>query len=396
MRVHVLGAGIVGLACADELVARGHDVTVVDPAPGSGASRAAAGMLSPAGEAWWGEPDVHRLGVASAALWPSYAARLGVTLHDRGTLLLGRDAGDQQQVVRQAEVLGSLGVEVELLAGRDVRRLEPVAGRVAGGALLPEDRAVDPRAVVAALLARHQPRVVPSSSPAEGGSAGDVGGAGLDAPHAATDAVVLATGSRLPAPFAHLVRGVRGEVLRLRSDDPPRRVLRGWVRGEPVYVVPRADGEVVVGATVEEHDAPPVPTAGGALRLLSAARELVPGLDRAELVEATARDRPATPDHLPLVGPTHLPGTWLAAGHHRHGVLLAPLTARLLADAVEGAAPDPALDPRRFDPTAHQQPDQQPDQRPAQQPAQRPPGTSWDLSVRTRRSHDVTGREENR
>lgn len=331
MRLHVLGAGIVGLACADELVARGHEVTVVDPAPASGASYAAAGMLSPAGEAWWGEPDVHRLGVASARLWPSYAARLGVPLHERGTLLVGQDAADLQQVARQGEVLAGLGVEVELLGDREVRRIEPVLARVAGGALLPADRAVDPRAVVAVLLGRHRERVVGTR------------------PGGPVDGVVVATGSRLPAPFSHLVRGVRGEVVRLRSDDPPARVLRGWARGEPVYVVPRRDGGVVVGATVEEHDEPPVPTAGGVLRLLAAARDLVPGLDRAEVVEVTARDRPATPDHLPLVGPSHVARTWLAAGHHRHGVLLAPLTARLLADAVEGAEPDPSLDPRRFD-----------------------------------------------
>lgn len=338
MRLHVLGAGIVGLACADELVARGHDVTVVDPAPGSGASYAAAGMLSPAGEAWWGEPDVHRLGVASARLWPAYAARLGVALHERGTLLVGHDAADLQQVTRQAELLAGLGVEVDLLAGREVRRREPVLGRVAGGALLPEDRAVDPREAVAVLLERHRGRLVAACPP---------GGA---------DGVVVATGARLPAGLSHLVRGVRGEILRLRSDDPPERVLRGWVRGEPVYVVPRPGGGVVVGATVEEHDEPPVPTVGGTLRLLAAARELVPGLDRAEVVEVTARDRPATPDHLPLVGPSHVPGTWLAAGHHRHGVLLAPLTARLLADAVEGAEPDPAVDPRRFPPTREDTP----------------------------------------
>lgn len=331
MRVHVHGAGIVGLACADELLRRGHEVVVVDPAPGSGASHAAAGMLSPAGEAWWGEVEVHRLGVASAALWPAYAARLGVDLHRSGTLLLGRDSGDGQQVARQAEVLADLGVPVELLTGRQVTQLEPTVARVAAGALLPEDRAVDPRAVVAALLARLGSRVVAAT--------------GTDAP----EVTVLATGARLPAPYSHLVRGVRGEILRLRHDDAPSHVLRGWVRGEPVYVVPRPGGELVVGATVEEHDAAPVVTAGGVLRLLAAARELVPGLDRAELVEATARDRPATPDHLPLVGPTDDPATWLAAGHHRHGVLLAPLTARLLADGLDGAAPEPVLDPRRFD-----------------------------------------------
>lgn len=329
MRVHVLGGGVVGLACADELLARGHDVVVVDPAVGSGASAVAAGMLSPAGEAWHGEQDVHRLGVESARLWPSYAARLGVPLHDHGTLLVGHDADDRHDVRRQVELLAGLGVVTDLLSPAQVRRLEPGLGRVSGGARV-DDRSVDPRAVVAALLRRLAGRVHARE------------------PRAAADAVVLATGARLPEPWTHLLRGVRGEVVRLHTADPPRHVVRGWVAGDHVYVVPREGGEVVVGATVEEHDEPPVPTAGGVLRLLRAARVLLPALDRAEVLACAARDRPATRDHLPLIGPTHDPRTWFAAGHFRHGVLLAPLTARLLADALEGAAPDPAVDPRRL------------------------------------------------
>jgi glycine oxidase len=331
MRVHVLGAGIVGLACADELVARGHDVAVVDPAPGSGASAVAAGMLSPGGEAWHGEPDLHRLGAASARLWPAYAARLGVPLHDHGTLVVGHDAADRLDVERQAEVLEALGVDAAVLTSAQVRRLEPGVGRVSGGLVL-DDRAVDPRAAVAALLRRLGERVHARPRLED------------------ADAVVVATGSRLPAPWTGLVRGVRGEVVRLRTEDPPRHVVRGWVGGEPVYVVPRPGGEVVVGATVEEHDVEPVPTAGGVLRLLRAARVLLPSLDRAAVLGCEARDRPAAADHLPLVGPTRDPRTFLAAGHFRHGVLLAPLTAQLLADAVEGADPDPAVDPRRLTP----------------------------------------------
>lgn len=335
MRIRVLGAGIIGLACAAELVERGHDVVVVDPAPGSGASHAAAGMLAPAGEVWHGEHALHALGVASARLWPSYAAELGVPLHEAGTLLVGVDAGDRQEVERQALLLATHGEAVEVLDGRRVRGLEPALGRVSAAAVLAHDRAVDPRAVVAALLSALERRVVARP------------------PTARPDATVIATGARLPAPYDHLVRSVRGEILRLRSDVGLSRVVRGWVRGEPVYVVPRClgsggPGEVVVGATCEEHDGPPVVTAGGVRRLLAAATELVPGLDRAEVVEALARDRPGTPDNRPLVGPTGDPGVFLAAGHFRHGVLLAPLTARLLADAVEGAAPHPVLDPRRF------------------------------------------------
>lgn len=331
MRIHVLGAGIIGLACAAELLDRGHRVTVVDPAPGSGASRAAAGMLSPAGEAWHGEAEAWDLGVRSAALWPAYAAALGVPLHRTGTLLVGHDAGDAQLVARQVELLSGLGVDAAELGPRDLREREPALGRAVSGAFLPHDHAVDPRAVVSALLQRVE--VVP------------------ERPSEQVDATVWATGSTLPAPYDGLVRGVRGEVLRARCDDPPRHVLRGWVRGEPVYVVPRPGGEVVVGASVEEHARPPVVTLGGVERLLVAARALVPSLDGAELLEALARDRPATPDHLPLIGPVG-GGTFLAAGHFRHGVLLAPLTARLLADALEGGSVERAVDPRRFDPPA--------------------------------------------
>ncbi|KQV69690.1 hypothetical protein ASC64_07600 [Nocardioides sp. Root122] len=334
MRVHVLGAGIVGLACADELLARGHDVTVVDPTPGSGASAVAAGMLSPAGEASYGEPDVLRLGLASARLWPAYAAGLGVALHERGTLVVGHDSGDGQEVERHAEVLAGHGIRVDLLGPAEVGDLEPGLGHTARGIRL-EDRAVDPRAVVAALLARLHGRIEERE------------------PAANTDVVVVATGARLPEPWTRLVRGVRGEVVRLRTTEPPRHVVRGWAAGEPVYLVPRAAGEVVVGATVEEHDEPPVVTAGGVVRLLRAARVLLPALDRAEVLGCEARDRPATRDHRPLVGPTDDPRTWLAAGHFRHGVLLAPLTARLLADALEGAPSEPAVDPRRLLTTTH-------------------------------------------
>lgn len=342
MRVEVLGAGIVGLACAEELLRRGHDVVVVDPRPMSGASRVAAGMLAPGGEAWFGEDATFRLGVEAAGMWPQYAARLGVRLDACGTLVVGHDAGDAAQVERRRRLLHGWGYDVPppgvvLLGPADVRSLEPALARVHTGLLLP-DRAVDPRTVLAALAARLEGRVLDRR------------------PARRADAVVVATGDRLPAPYAPLVRGVRGEILLLRPETPvrlPRHVVRGWVAGEEVYVVPRADGRIVVGATSEEHDAPPRVSAGGVLRLLRAARELLPCVDRAEVLEVAARNRPATGDHVPLVGPGERDGEWLAAGAFRHGVLLAPLLARLLADSVEGAAPRPELDPRRFSYPTH-------------------------------------------
>lgn len=328
MRITVRGAGIVGLSCADELILRGHDVTVVDPAPGTGASHAAAGILSPSSEVWWNETDLLESGLRSLHLWPKFADRLGVRIHASGTLLAARDHGDLQQIERQLALLAACGRPAQLLGPREVTALEPaLTHRAAGGALLPEDHAVDPRAVVAALLER-VPVVAEHNDSA--------------------DVTVLATGARLPEPYTHLVRGVRGEVVRARlSSGAPARTVRGWVRSEAVYVVPRPNGEIVIGATSEEHSGPPVVTIGGVGRLLESARELVPALDRAQFVEAIARDRPASPDHLPLIGPVD-DEVILAAGLYRHGVLLAPLTAQLVADCVETGITEPAMDPRRI------------------------------------------------
>lgn len=336
MKVRVLGAGIVGLSVADELIRRGHDVTVVDPDPGNGASHAAAGMLSPAGEFWHGEEDLFWLGRASVALWPDFADRLGVHVHTRGTLLVGADAGDVRVIERQVEMLRSHGIAAESLSRSELLDREPGLGRIAGGALLADDHSVNPREVVAALLAR-----IPVVSTPEGDP----------------DVTVVATGARLPEPFTDLVRPVRGEIVRVRTDEPMEGVVRGLARGRSVYLVPRepVDGpdgpqsaEIVIGATSEEHDEPPVPTVEGVFGLLEAARELVPSIDRATFVEAIARDRPGTRDNLPLIGPSGVDGVVLAAGHFRHGVLLAPLTAQLVADHVESGVVDPAVDPRRF------------------------------------------------
>lgn len=328
--IRVLGGGIIGLSVADELVGRGHRVEVVDPAPGNGASFAAAGMLSPAGELWHGETELYALGRESLALWPAFAQRLGVRLHC-GTLLAAVDRDDLQQIERNLALMRAQGDEAHPLTRSELAAHEPRLGSVAGGALLPGDHSVDPRAVVAALRERLGDRIVASST-------------------ASPEITVIATGARLPSPFTALVRGVRGEILRLRAsrEDLPQRPVRGLVHGEPVYLVPRPSGELVVGATQEEHDGPPVVTAEGVWRLLDAARRLMPGIDRAEVVELTARDRPGTLDNLPLVGPTDDPSVVLAAGHFRHGVMLAPLTARVVADYVEDGRVLAATDPRRL------------------------------------------------
>jgi glycine oxidase len=341
MRVAVVGAGIVGLACAEELLRGGHEVQVFDPAPAAGATHAAAGMLAPAGEAWHGDERLLRLGLASARLWPGYAARLhgatgvDVDLRTTGTLLVGCDRDDLQVVNRTLDVLRDQDVDFESLEGRALRRLEPtLSGRVTGGALLRKDHNVNPRLVARALqqlLGNHLVRR--AAHAVEGGLLLD-DGTRVDA-----DIVVLATGAGSRTPW---VRPVKGEIVRVRGGDPPARVLRARVRGDVVYVVPRAGNEMVIGATEEEHRGDPRPTVGGLTRLLTAARALVPSLETAEILEVLARNRPGTPDNGPLIGPDPTGPAdsrrLLATGHYRGGVLLAPLTALAVRAYVEGSA----------------------------------------------------------
>lgn len=358
LRAVVVGGGIVGLACADELVRAGHDVRLLDPAPASGSTYAAAGMLAPGGEAWFGEEALLRLGTDSLGRWPGFAAALeertghDLDLRSAGTLLVAADRDDLAEVHRACALLEASGVRSEALDRRALRSREPaLSSRVAGGALLPEDRHVNPRRVAAALLEVLGDRVVRARATP------------------VADGVVLADGTRLPADVVVLatgaagmphVRPVRGEVVRVHARDAPTRVLRARVHGERVYVVPRAGGEVVIGATEEEHgrtDGDPRPTLGAVARLLQAARELVPGLDTAELSEVVARDRPGSPDNGPLLGPVPGPGParlLLAGGHHRGGVLLAPVTAAALRAHVDGLDVPAAARPFRADrfPTA--------------------------------------------
>lgn len=321
MRVLVRGAGIIGLSCAEELLRNGHEVTVVDPAPASGATYAAAGMLAPAGEAWFGEEVLLALGIESANLWPGFAARIeevsghSVDFRPTGTVVAGFDRDDLVDVERTAGMLTDAGRKVELLDRHGVRQREPrLSGRVAGGMWVPEDHHVNPRRVAAALLAILGDRVV-ETEPSED-----------------FDIEVRATGvGTLPS-----IRPVRGEILRALMADPPEQVVRGRVHGEAVYVVPRAGGEIVIGATEEEHPAnvEPLPRLGRISRLLENARTLIPELDEAEILEVLARDRPGSPDNLPVIERID-ERTVVATGHYRGGVLLAPLTATRVRALVE-------------------------------------------------------------
>ncbi|GAA3086906.1 FAD-dependent oxidoreductase [Streptosporangium carneum] len=375
----VIGGGVVGLSVAWRAARRGMKVAVIDPAPASGASHAAAGMLAPVSEVTYTEEPLLRLGLASLARWPAFAAELaedgGLDLDYRadGTLDVAFGADDLAALDELASFVEKLGLPAERLTGRECRRLEPMlAPSVRGGLLAGGDAWVDPRRVTRALLTALERRggalvrcrvagletagergAATGAGPAPGPAAGP--GAGSDAGGAAEAGVLRVTGVRLatgetvaasrvilaagawsgtleglPPEAAPPVRPIKGQIMRLRSPSPMlRHCVRGVVHGSPVYLVPRGDGEVVVGATQEEMGFDTRVTAGGLWELLRDARELVPGVTELEVADVVAGLRPGTPDNLPLVGPTSVPGLSLATGHHRGGVLLAPLTAEL-------------------------------------------------------------------
>ncbi|WP_375001640.1 glycine oxidase ThiO [Aeromicrobium sp. CTD01-1L150] len=370
--VLVVGQGIVGLVAAWRAARAGLSVTTVDPDIGSGATHAAAGMLAPVTETEFGEDAVLALNLASAHAWPAFAADVeagsGLDIaHARtGALHVAFDADDARELSRITGLQRSHGLAARTLTVAEARDAEPLLGpRVAAATWTGDDHQVDPRRLLLALRAlvsgggaRHVCRGVESLIVAGDGR---VVGARDDtgAEHRA-DLVVLAAGAATPSLVADLpdvvvpVRPVKGQVVRLDASRLTwlrgERVVRGIVQHRPVYVVGRADGEIVVGATSEER-ADPVATAGGVFALLRDARALLPGLDEAPVVELTARLRPATPDHLPLLGPTARPGLLLATGHHRHGVLQAAATAQALDALYAGRPLTPqwaAADPTRF------------------------------------------------
>ncbi|MFE9688504.1 glycine oxidase ThiO [Micromonospora sp. NPDC005806] len=343
--VAIVGAGPVGLAIAWRCASRGLRVAVHDPAPGSGASQVAAGMLSPVAEAYFGEHELTGLLAESAARWPGFAAELveaagaDVGYRTDGTLVVGLTADDLAEARRLWSYQQGLGLPITPLRPSELRDREPaLAPRVRGGAVAPGDHQVDPRRLVAALR-----------TAAEGAGAvlrrHPVGALSeVDAP-----VTVVAAGCGAAALTGLPVRPVKGQVLRLRAPGRGapgfRHVIRGYADGESVYLVPRDSGEVVVGATVEERADTEV-TAGAVLRLLRAAVDLLPELAEYDLVEASAGLRPGTPDNAPIIGPLpRRPGVLVATGHHRHGIVLTPVTADLVTGLIVTGEPDPLLAP---------------------------------------------------
>lgn len=367
--VVIVGGGVIGLAAAWRSLGRGLRVTIADPEPATKASHVAAGMLTPVSELTYGEEALLRLGLASRDRYPAFVAELEeisgqVTgFRDDGILQVALDSDDLAVLDELRRFQESLGIAAEALTGRECRRLEPMlAPAVRGGLLAPADGSIDPRRLTAALLAAVERlggvlvRERATEVLVEDGRATGVRLESGETLHAAQ--VVLAAGpwsqdvKGVPPGVLPPVRPVKGQVVRLRSATPfLRRCVRGLVRGSSVYLVPRDDGELVVGATQEEMGFDTTVTAGGLWELLRDARELLPGITELAFTEVSAGLRPGSPDNAPVLGPSALPGLLLATGHFRNGVLLAPVTGDVMAETLAtGAAPEIArpFSPGRF------------------------------------------------
>lgn len=341
--VAVVGGGICGLGIGWRLAAAGCRVDVFERGEaGREASWAAAGMLAARVETEPGEDALLALNLESQAMWPDFTAELeavsGVDLgyRDEGTLVVAAHRDDAAELRNTYEFHRGLGLEVSWLTGGQARRLEPhLAPGVSAAVLSEKDHQVDNRQLVVALRAAflraggslHEHTAVEAIDVA----AGRVRGVLVDGARRDADLVLLAAGAwsydidGLPPAARPPVRPVKGQMLSLRM-DPRAPILDHVLWGPGIYAVPRRDGTLILGATVEEKGFDADLTAGGIFRLLEAAWEVLPQIEELAIGEMWVGFRPTSRDDAPILGPTPVDGLVVATGHHRNGVLLAPLT----------------------------------------------------------------------
>jgi glycine oxidase len=370
----VAGGGVIGGAIAWRAAAAGFRVVVIDPAAGDAASLVAAGMLAPVSESAFGEDQLLRLNLLALRRFPEFAAELeaasgqDIGLRREGTLAVAYDPGDLAALARMTAFRRSAGLDAEELDARACRRLEPfLAPDVRGGVRCPGDWSVDNRRYLAALGAAMRAagvRVLRGRVTEVRTTGGRVSGVRLADGEAGTvdgPAVVVAAGcwsgaiTGVPESLRDGVRPVKGQLLRLRSPAgmPPvlSHTVRATVRGAEVYLVPRSDGEVVVGATSEERGYDRSVNAGAVHDLLRDAMSVVPVVSELDLAETSAGLRPGTPDNGPVVGPAGPAGLLIATGHYRNGIMLSAATADAVAACLAGRPPEAewqAFSPQRL------------------------------------------------
>ena len=365
--VAVVGAGVIGLAIGWRAAQRGLNVVVLERGdePARQASAVAAGMLAPISETLATELPLMRLGLASVNAYPDFVAEL----HDAtgmdtgylrcGTLLAARDGDEAEALARELALRESLGLAAHRLRASEARRLEPALAPTLRLALdVPDDHAIDPRKLTAALAValrtaggelRTNARVAELTT-----ADGRVTGVRIaDGERVAADQVVVAAGpwssslDGVPEGASIPVHPVKGQILRLHDPSGPGLLTR-VVRYTGGYLVPRGDGRYVLGATMEERGFDTTVTAGAVFEMLRDAFELVPSVTELVIDELSAGLRPTTPDNAPAIGPGAIEGLHWATGHFRHGVLLTPITAEIVVGGLIGEPIPHEFAPARF------------------------------------------------
>lgn len=365
MDICVIGGGVAGLAVARASARLGAKTTLVEKGEvGAGASRAAAGMLAPLVEARLEEKEVVGFGYEALAFYPGFVegleAETGIDVGYRreGTLVVGIDNDDVEQIRHLYSEQTTLGLPVEWLSGYECRQLEPsLAPSIPGGIFSRHDHQVDNRRLLEALrrscVETYSVEIIEQAGEGAFGWQGDRRSYEFAGRRILADHFVLATGARqdllvsVDPALARTIRPVKGQIIRLDQSSFP--LIDHVVRTPDVYLVPKADGRVVVGASAEDRGFDQSITAGEIMELLRSAWETVPGTYELPIVETMVGFRPATPDHAPLLGASADPTVSVASGYYRHGILFAPLAGELLAASILNGADSPWL--RTFSPS---------------------------------------------
>lgn len=366
--VAVVGAGIMGLGTGWRLAELGYDVLVVEKdRAGMGASRAAAGMLAPTAEIEFWDDAPLKLQQQSLDRYPDFirdvekASGVDIDYRTEGTLVVARDRDEDEQVERIFQYQKKLGLPVERLGKNAIQKCEPRLAPATSAIYIPSDHQVDAWKLVDALLTgldRAGGELIEKNGVAglETDAKGSVSGVTLDSGRRiAASAVVIASGAwsskfaEVPELQAAHIKPVRGEALSIDAGDPP--ICEHVIRCPEVYMAPKSEGSIVIGATSEQRGFDRSVSAGGVLELLWEAWKLLPAIDDQPFRDVWCGFRPVTLDRMPLVGPSRLDNLWLNTGHGRHGVLLAPLSIDLSVKMLNSGVSDPALGdihPKRF------------------------------------------------
>ena len=355
-QVAVVGGGVIGLSCAFELARRGKSVTVIErEETGFGASTVAAGMLAPSSEIEMTPAPVVELQLDSLKRYPRFiadieaASELSCGYRDNGTLWVSRHRDDELELDHLCAIQNDRGMTARRLTGRELRRIEPyLSPRAVGGLLVETDHQVDTRKLIPALRAACEAVgvqiLVQTGVTSVEGSQGQLKlvlrSATSDSILKA-DQVLLAAGvwleDGLVTPLPRIgMRPIKGEIVHLQGQPLIDHVLRN----SDIYIIPRAGGELLLGATEEEQGFDMKPTAGGVLDLLRYAFEILPGIYDLNVTELDVGLRPTFSDHMPVIAPTEIEGIFIAGGHYRGGILLAASTAHWIGEImVNGRVP---------------------------------------------------------